>query len=302
MRYFEASGDRVAIRESARDRLTRGALWLFVAPSLVAATGWTGYGLFVEERSVGLLLVTGGVVALGCVGPALFGLYTMATANRTAHARRVVFDLGERLVERRGAAPAVYRKPDAVRVARAGLLGWTLRLDGETPMTLVRRVPHGSGRALAEAADALAEALGVEARVPAAARTAMGAIPHDEDTWAALCYLPLDGVNFAYCLMALLSSRHPRLRFAAKQSLVQLAVEAFLAACLSGCLGIPLVAASAPFAVEAAAFLCPFTIFGALRVTVRLTAALRAYRKTAWVMPWLGPIVRRWAPAPREAS
>lgn len=296
MRYLEADGDRVTVRESARDRLLRGALWLFGAPWVVAIFGWGAFSLFAERGSIAALAITGGAVAIGGAVPALYGLVAMATANRRARSQRVVIDLGERVIERAGGRAAVFKTPDAVRVARAGVFGWTLRLEGEQKHVLLRRVPHGSGRALAEAADALAEAIGVAAHVPAAARRAVGLVPHDEDLWAALCYVPLDGVNVAYCAFALLTSNHRRLRFAAKQSLALLAVELFLALCLSGCLGIPLMIAAAPVALEAAAFLCPFVLLAMMRVTVRLIAAVRAYRKTAWVMPWLAPLVRRWAP------
>lgn len=296
MRYLEARGDRIVVRESARDRLLEGALWLFFVPWLVAIAGWGAFALLAERGSTVALLGTAGAVGIGCVVPALYGIVAMATANRRARSRQVVIDLGERVIERAGGAAEVFKRPDLVRVTRAAVLGWTLRLEGSEKHVLLRRVPHGSGRALAEAADALADALGVEAAVPPAARRALGPIPHDEDVWAALCYLPLDGVNVAYSVFALLTSSHPRLRFAAKQSLALLAVELFLALCLSGCLGIPLMVAAAPPAFEAIAFLCPFVVLAVMRVSVRLTAAVRAWRKTAWVMPWLAPLSRRWAP------
>lgn len=296
MRYLEARGDRIVVRESARDRLLAGALWLFGVPWVVVIVGWGAFAFLAERGATAALLVTAMTVAIGCTAPALYGIVTMATANRRARSRSVVIDLGERVIERAGGPAEVFRRPDAVRIARAGILGWTLRLEGEQKHVLLRRVPHGSGRALAGAADALAEAIGVDAVVPAAARRALGPIPHDEDRWAALCYLPLDGVNVAYSVFALLTSSHPRLRFAAKQSLALLGVELFLALCLSGCLGIPLMIAAAPPALEAAAFLCPFVVLAIMRVTVRLVAAVRAWRKTAWVMPWLAPLSRRWAP------
>ncbi|MBX3273483.1 MAG: hypothetical protein KF729_24680 [Sandaracinaceae bacterium] len=298
VRYVEVRGDRVEIRESARDHVVRGALALFVAPWIVAGLGWGLFALFAERGATSALVITGSGVALGAALGGLYGLVTIARASRRAERSRVVVDLGERLVERVGRAPEVYRRPSRVSVARAGLLGWSLRLEGEVPAVLVRRVPHGSGRALAEAADVLAEALGVEARVPSAARGALGLVPHDEDRWAALAYAPLDGVNAAYALLALLTSRHARLRFAAKQSLVLLAVEGFLALALGTCLAIPLAVASAPAALEAAAFLCPFVILALVRVVVRMVAAWRANRREVWVMPWLAPVVRRWVPPP----
>jgi len=210
-------------------------------------------------------------------------------------------DLDERLITRPGAAPAVFRTPDAVRVAPKGL-GWSLRLDGDHPLVLLRHVPRGSGPALADAAEALAEALEVRARVPAAARRARGLVPRDEDLWATLCYAPIDGVNVAYSVLALMTSPSPALRFAAKQSLVSLGVELFFALLLGGCLGVPVIAASAPLALEAAALLCPLAVFTIVRVTIRLVASFHAYRGRAWVMPWLSPITRRWAPDDLRSS
>ncbi len=297
MRYVEARGDRIEVRESARDRLVVGALFLFVLPWIVAGAGWLGFALLAgADRDPWALLCVAVGVGLGCLAPALYGLVTMATASRRARARAVTIDLGERTLQRAGGSAEVYRRPDAVRVARSGLTGWSLRLEGDESHVLLRGVPHGSGRALAEAADALAEKLGVDAKVPAAARTAFGLVPHDEDVWAALCYAPLDGVNLLYSMLALLGSGHPRLRFAAKQSLVLLALEAVLGLGLAGCLGVPLAIAAAPVGLKAVAFLCPFTVFTLLRVAIRMTAAIRAYRKTPWMMPWLAPVVRRRAP------
>ena len=296
MRYLEESGDRLTLRESARDHVVRGGLWLFVFPWVVAIIGWGSFALVVDEPSPLALGLAASVVGLGCVIPALAGLFWMGTASKRAERSATHIDTDERLITAPGRAPDVFRKPDAVVVERAGLRGWRLRLEGDRGLTLLRRVPHGGGRDLAAAADALADALGVEASVPRAARRAVGVVPHDEHVWAALCYAPLDGVNVAYSMLALISSRDPALRFAAKQSLAFLAVELFLGLMVSGCVGIPILVASAPFAIEALAFLCPFLFLGLLRVSARLVACVRAYRGEPWVMPWLAPLSRRWAP------
>ena len=295
MRYLEVTDEQLVIRASARDLLLRGALLLFGVPWLVAIVGWGLFALLAEPDSPLALAIAWALVAIGCAVPAIIGFGAMATANSRARASQVRIDLGEKILERPGKTPEVFRTPRAVRVRRQ-LLGWSLELQGESNLVLLRRVPHGSGPALAEAAVVLADHLGVEARVPRTARRAVGLIPHDEDLWAALCYAPVDPFPLAYSVFALLSSRNPRVRFAAKQSLVLLGVELFLALCLAGCLGIPLVVAAAPLALEAAAFLCPFFVFAILRVTIRMIAAVRARRGAAWVMPWLSPVVRRWAP------
>jgi len=301
VRYLDAREDRIELTASARDRLVRGGLLLFVVAPLVVIVGWGVYGLIVAEDTMASAALGGGLVALCAVLPGLAGLWTMATAASRAARSRVVIDLDERLITRPGAAPAVFRTPDAVRVAPKGL-GWSLRLDGDHPLVLLRHVPRGSGPALADAAEALAEALEVRARVPAAARRARGLVPRDEDLWATLCYAPIDGVNVAYSVLALMTSPSPALRFAAKQSLVSLGVELFFALLLGGCLGVPVIAASAPLALEAAALLCPLAVFTIVRVTIRLVASFHAYRGRAWVMPWLSPITRRWAPDDLRSS
>ncbi len=296
MRYLEENPDQLILRESARDHLIRGAFWLFPVPWAVAVIGWAAYAVLVETPSPLGLAVTAGVVGLGCTVPALAGLFLMATASRRAERSATLIDLGERLITAPGHEPDVFRKPDAVVVARAGLRGWALRLEGDPSVTVIRWVPHGGGRDLAAAADALADALGVGATVPRAARRAVGVVPNDPDVWAALCYAPVDGVNVAYSLLALMTSREPTLRFAAKQSLALLLVEVFIGLMVSGCAGVPILALSAPFALEAFAFLCPLVVIGALRSGVRLLASVRAYRGESWVMPWLAPLSRRWAP------
>jgi len=302
VRYFEADDDQLVLRESARDHLVRGAVWVFAVPSAIVGLGWICHALFVDSPSLLSLAVTSAAIGVACAVPAFAGLFLMATANKRAARRSTLIDLGDRTISVPGQAPTVFRKPDAVVVARAGLRSWTLRLEGDRQTTLLRRIPHGEGRDLAKAADALADALGVESSVPTSARRAIGLIPQSNDVWATICYAPIDGVNVAYALLALISSRDAALRFAAKQSLAFLVVEGFVALMVSGCIGIPIAVASAPLAVEAFAFLCPFMILGLIRLLARGVACVKAYRGQSWVMPWLAPLTRRWLPLSADAS
>ncbi|HHH29308.1 MAG TPA: hypothetical protein ENK57_13325 [Polyangiaceae bacterium] len=302
MRYFSANEDRLVLRGSLRDELVRGAFWVFVAPAGMAFVGWSVFALAGAAGTAPLALTAAGL-SLGCAASGLFGLYKMASASRHAASERAHIDLGERVITLAGETPRVFRTPTEVRVVRRRLLGWELRLEGDERLTLLRRVPHGSGRALARAADALAEALGVPSRVPTSARRAVGVVPDDPRTWAGLCYVPLDGVNIAYCLLALVSADEPRLRFAARQSLLLAPLEIALAVLVTGCAGVPLAAVSAPLELGLAGVFCPLALLGLIRLTVRLVATFRARRGEVWVMPWLAPIARRWAPVrPRGAA
>ena len=305
MRYLHIDDDRLVVRPSERDLIARGAAFLFVVSPIIAALGWLAFGLLGDADSRLALLVASSVIGLACAAPALYGLIGMGTARRRAAARAVVIDVGERLVTLPGRAAEVFRTPERVRISGTGLT-WTLSLEDQGARTvLVRGVLRGSGRDLAAAADALAEQLEVDAHVPAAARGARGMVPADLDFWAALAYAPLDGVNLAYPLFALMSAREPRLRFAAKQSLALLAVEGLLALMLCGCIGLPLALVSLPAPLEVAALLLPLLVLGAVRLGVRVYAAFAAHRGRVWVIPVLGLLTRRWAPAevrPRPAA
>jgi hypothetical protein len=40
-------------------------------------------------------------------------------------------------------------------------------------------------------------------------------------------------------------------------------------------------------------------VFVIWNLWAHVLACSRAYRRVAWVMPWLRPVVRRWLPSPR---
>lgn len=296
MRYLTIDAERVVVRPSERDALAKGAVLLFVVPWVVAACGWLLFALGAEDPSALALAIASLVIGLLSASPALAGMITMATAGRRCSARAVVIDAHELIITLPGRSPQVLRMPERV-VVRASGLSWRLETEHEGERTtLVSGVPYGSGRDLARAADALAEHLEVDARIPAAARRARGLIPDDTDVWAAICYAPLDGVNLAYSVFALMTSNEPRLRFAAKQSLALLALEGFLALLVGSCLGLPLVLMSLPVPLEALVLLLPLLSLGVARSGLRILAAVRAYRGRAWVLPVLAPLTRRWLP------
>lgn len=297
VRFLHIDKDRLVVRPSERDLIATGAAFVFVAPPIIAAIGWLAFALLADSDSRLALLVASSVIGFACALSALYGTSRMATAKRRAASRAVVIDVGERLVTLPGRAPEVFRVPERVRVS-GSRSRWTLSLEDEGVRTvLVSGVLRGSGPDLAIAADALAEHFEVDVLVPAAARNARGFVPADPDFWAALAYAPLDGVNLAYSLFALMSAREPRLRFAAKQSLALLAVEGLFALLLCGCIGLPLAFVSLPMPLELTALLLPLLVLGALRVVVRIYAAFAAHRRRVWVIPVLGLLTRRWAPA-----
>ena len=284
------------MRPSERDLLASGALLLFVSPWVVALVGWLAFMLFAGEGSTAAIALTSLIVGAFALVPALVGMIRVATARRRAQARAVRIDVDEMIITFPGRAPDVWRLPDRVVVRGSGIT-WRLETEHEGERsTLLRGVPHGSGADLARAASALAEHLDVEARIPAAARRARGFVPNDTDVWAAICYAPLDGVNVAYSLFALMTSPEPRLRFAAKQSLVLLAVEGILLFFVFSCVGLPLVFTSLPIPLELAVFVLPLLVLGGVRGGLRFLLSYRAYRGRAWVIPFLAPLSRRWLP------
>lgn len=294
---MERRGDELRARLPAYDRLARGAALAFgVAPALAIAA-WTVAAIVGLPSLMAVGIAAGAAGALAVV-PAVVGWALMITARRRAARGEVVIDLAERLIRRPSGAPEVLRSPDVVRVARGRLGGWRLAIVGPEGHTtvLVSGAPRASGRRIARAAEELAEALDAKLEVPTVARRARGLVPSRPRTWAALCVAPIDGLLVAYSMWALITSRDAFVRFFAKQSLAQLALELGLLFAILGCLGGPLALLVDAAGVRAVGMACPLGALALFRVAARVTAAIRAHRGEVWVMPWLAPIARRWAP------
>ena len=280
----------VVVAVPTQDRLARGFQLVFFVCPIVALAGW------IIAPMISAWVLVGNTALLAFLGIAGLGL--MITARRRALRTRVVIDLGERLIELPGRAPRVFRLPGAVRV-RGAFGTWSLELVGDETVTLLTRVPRSRGHALADAAEMLADELGASLEVPRAARSSVRFVPKSRSLWAALCYAPVDGLAQAYSGWALMASRNPTIRFAAKQSLAHSALELMFALVALSCCGLPMLLLDDSSAwVGATVVALPIVLILMFRTVVRCVAAYRAARGRAWVIPWLGPIARRWLPAP----
>lgn len=288
--YLRREDDVLVLGAAREDRIARGLLFAFgLAPALMILT-WLAIGVL-GLGSIGIALAVGAVLSAIAMGLGVAGL---AILLRAEDRPRVRIDLGERLLHRPGASPEVLREPDAVVLSRRGF-GWRLCLDRTV---LIDRVPYTRGRAIARTARRVAEALEVTADVPRAAEHAPVLLPESANARAALVYAPIDVVIVGLGLYLAMTARDPRARFAARQSLVLLALEATLFGAILVALGAPVLvlADRLPGVLAVGALACPLLALALARVAVRVLASLRARRGVVWVMPWLAPITHRWAP------
>jgi len=274
-----------------------GALGLFLS----AVCGSLPIGLEASGESVGdgagLLVLT---VVLGLVlgvVRAIFAGVIVANASSLA-SRSVVRFAGGALHAHDGRAiplSAVARFELRRRPGRGFLpiRGWPRWLvvdeQGQTHLLTEGVHPLLDGKKAARQLRALAEELGK----PFDDRSGVS----DLGLRAPICYLPIGALFLPASLLVLAFGRDERVRFAAKQSLLHLALTVGLAVVLGG-------TSVATFAVCDRAGLSPalviipagatfLTIF-VLNVVLRFYAMCRAFTDPLWVMPWLGRIARRW--------
>lgn len=296
-RYLEDHGDRLVVRPCADDALAHGALAAFALAPLVTASA-SAAAFWVAEDDVSFLSGWGAGAAAAAL-LALYGIARMVTARPRARRGVVTIDLSERVLERADRTVEVLRDVAAVRVRR-GRLALALELaHGDGRATPLLRAPRSEGRALAEAADHLADALGTEAEVPAAARRARPLIPRDPRLASALCYAPIDGLFVAASLYYMATSRDPFVRFSAKQSLALFALSLLSLPLFVGCCGLPF-ASIVPRDLVTAAVGSSVILWIGARVAARTMAAMRAHRGIVWIQPWLSPIARWLGPPARS--
>lgn len=297
-RYLEDSGERIVLRPAADDAYGLGVFFAFVvAPCVMIGATLGAYLAFGDDPA---WLAAGW--AAGVIGALVFatiGLVRIGAARGRAERGEIRIDLAERLLEREGVAPEVLSGIERVVVRRVrGLftIRWRLEIEyDDARRRMLLEVPGVQGGPLAEAAEHLADAIGVDADVDPTAYKARTLAARDPRLAAAMTYVPIDGLFAAIALWFLMTSTDPFVRFHAKQSLAHTFVEGMLAMVLLGCCGAPLVLVF-PAGGEAAGVGLAFALFLAIRVAVRVTATLRAHAGAVWIMPWLGPLARRWAP------
>lgn len=192
-----------------------------------------------------------------------------------------------------------------VRVSRRpGLSGWSalelVRQDAPV-VTLNDRLQSLHAADVASHAAYVAQLIGAAPLAPSAASPPR---LFDDRTAAMLCYLPLQGIHVIASLYYLASAHdRPFVRFAAKQSLLQLAATMVSLVVLGVGLGVPLaIVSSAQREIPSlgialiVALSLSLLVIALANVVAHLVACVRAYHGRAWVIPWLRPIAARWLP------
>jgi len=121
----------------------------------------------------------------------------------------------------------------------------------------------------------------------------------DERTAAMLCYLPVQGIFIGASLYYLLrGDKRPLVRFSARQSLCQLLLSTLLLLLIIALFGVPLALLSDGLVRILLMVLLTLSLVGFViwNIWAHILACSRAYRRIAWVMPWLRPIAQRWLP------
>lgn len=190
-----------------------------------------------------------------------------------------------------------------VRVSRGkGLSDWaTIALvdaSGRPLVVLHDRLASGHARDTAWVASTRATFLGLPGPAPSHAIAGpFGST--SENQAAALCYLPIEGIFVFASVYYLLSARNrPSVRFAAIQSLAQLAASIVVLFVILVAGGVPVALLPDGIArwVAVAVLAALLVAFFVWNVVARIVATARAYRGRTWIMPWLAPLVRRCAP------
>ncbi len=251
-------------------------------------------------RSTTVLVLAGAAVATAAGISMLAGLVTVATARRRSRRSEVLLDLEARQVITPRGEAVDWSTVSAVFVHKpTPLLKWwavSLERAGDEPLLLLGHLAPSRGPAIAALCRFVATHLGVEARIPDAVTrpTVLSMAP---TTAGMLCYLPVQGVFLAASAIFAITSRDAFVRFCAIQSLLQFALAVLLLVPILACGGaLAALDDVVPTAVTVALLVAALGLFQVWRVAARAYAAYQAYRGRAWVMPWLGFVVRRWLP------
>jgi len=244
-------------------------------------------------------------VVLWCLISALsatWGLGLVFGAGHWSERSRLEFD-GQRWTVRRRGVEQSLTTFVAVRARRPtrALKWWTLELvphGGLAPITIYGNFAPRQREALQSYAGWLAAML----RLPLEADPALSTLDAtgvDDRTAAMLCYLPIQGIFIGASLYYLLKGdKRPLVRFCARQSLCQFLLSTLLLLLIIALFGVPLALISEGPVRVVLLVLLTLSLVGFViwNIWAHILACSRAYRRVAWVMPWLGPVVRRWLP------
>lgn len=294
---------RFCIFVRSREYVKRGLLALLAFPALFAVLLGL-IGLLVAGQSDGdpPIYVFAVIWCLISALSATWGLGLLFGANHWSERSRLEFD-GQRWTMRRRGVEQPLTAFASVRARRPNraLKWWALELvphGGLAPLTVYGHFVPRERAALQSYAAWLASMLRLRLDVDPALST-LDATGVDERTAAMLCYLPIQGIFIGASLYYLLrGDTRPLVRFSARQSLCQLLLSSLLLLLIIALFGVPL--ALVPDGPVRIVLLVVLTVslvgFVIWNIWAHILACSRAYRRIAWVMPWLGPVVRRWLP------
>lgn len=289
--YLSVDADGATLSVPVRDFRMQALLVLVLLP-----VAWAGVAFLLAAAMPprAALPVGGGALCVLTAISTPLGLLQLALAPRGARKTRTRLspDGGLVLASGRRIAPG---ELTALRIGQPqplmkwqGILGRTA--TGE--VTILGRVPPSRRRELVAVGQWLAQAQGLPLQV-APIELGMPA-----PTAAAFCYMPLQGIWLVVSAAALVFSKDPRVRFAAKQSLAfYLLTGVALVALILPVVGlVALLPRDIGPAVGGALALLVAVPLGLLRIVVGGVAAWRAYQDRPWVIPGMGWLSRRWLP------
>lgn len=277
----------------------RGLLAVLLVPVLVALLALL-LGLAADDGEailVGLGAFAGVVV--------LAGLTLIALAPILSRRTRVRFD---------GPRGVVVRERDGLTVPLRDVAGVVLRPRGGLAMAQELVVVRADGAPLVTLHAALAsthtaQAQGIASAIhaffgappaavaapyrygaPPPAAIDQGALGLAPNVAAGLCYLPIQGIFVLVSIVMLIGAKHPAVRFAAKQSLLQLALALVVGVVVLGGAAGAVIATDTQNPVAIASVIALVIAFALWHVGAYIVACVRAFRGRTWVMPWL-----RWA-------
>ncbi len=295
-------GVNVIATKSRRVYTIRGLLGIVALPPLFALlVALVSLGIFEHDFRDDEVLITVWAVLAGA--SVLWGLALIVFGGPLSRRGAVTFDRARGVAIASGVEHSLAGVTVRVRKLE-GLSGWnTIELwRGEARIATVhdRLQPMHASDVTAHA-EYLSQLLG-DAPVVAAPDAAFGPTPHrliNDNTAAMLCYLPVQGVHLIASLYYVFAAHdRPFVRFAAKQSLVQLGVT-FAALIVFGCaFGIPLalVGEGSLQVVLIVLLATSLGVIGIGNLVAHVVACVRAQSGRAWVMPWLRPLVTKWLP------
>ena len=292
-RYLREVGEEAVLQIPVGDLVLQAVLQIILLP-----VAWFAVALlFFLQIGEGELVLFGGAAALSLL-TGLFGVVGLLRAPSKSRQSivRVAAD-GTLLV-----AGGRQIEGSLVRGVRLGqpqaMLKWrgvALSLEGGKDAWVLGRVPPSR----AEALKGVAMWMGSVYSVPVDLKRANEPMGMRPPTLAAACYLPIQGLWLIFSVAALIRSRDPAVRFAAKQSMAWFLGTGFLL--LLWILGwvvvfVALTPADGPSALGVVVLVAALIPPVLLRLLLPLVAAWRAWKGVPWVIPGMGPLSRRWLP------